>query len=138
RRCRSLLSRWAGRARSLLHTLSCFSARFYNGLAGSLLSFSWLALRCLSLRLWSGVLLDAGRGCGLCRFSLLLWGTVLLKELSPLLIYGVGILGILLELFVNQPRIGAIDARVAHGRCSPHFVEFMCRSFIDFSCVFSA
>ena len=58
--------------------------------------------------------------------GLLGWGlglrrAVCLEVVAPLLIYGARVLGVLLELLVYQPRIGAEDIRCAHGRYSPHF-----------------
>ncbi len=76
-----------------------------------------------------GLLGFDGRTLGLLhgsrRLRCALRGVVGLKILAPLLVDGVRVLGILLELFVNQPCVGAEDARVAHGRCSPHFLAYM-------------
>ena len=87
---------------------------FHVSLAGLLLaggSSTLSLLRGMLRRLLRSLL-------GLC---LRLRRAVCLEVIAPLLIYGARVLGVLLELLVYQPRIGAEDIRCAHGRYSPHF-----------------
>ena len=64
----------------------------------------------------AGAAFDAGCSGGS------IWSPLRLKEFSPFLVHGLGVLLELLEHLVYQPRILAESTSAAHGRYSPLFL----------------